>query len=163
MAMPEAPTDWRHEARTLLAAGYGQNEAARKLGVPPERLKKWAQRSGINKSIQATLARVSPMMSPRDTAKLSPIVPAATVMADDAERLGPEARHVASRIAYKSLLHVENTVDADPELGLVQLDSALTAGKLLRTANARGWEAQPATQENHSHLHLHQAIRPDQP
>ncbi len=137
--------DWRHEARTLLAAGYGQRESARKLGVPEDRLRKWASREGITSTMKATLAKMSPVVSPREPqpGKMSPAVTtAAEIIQGDAERLGPNARHIAARIGHKALSQVERGMDVDPEAGLVQLDSALTAGKLMQTANVPGWERQ---------------------
>jgi len=47
-------------------------------------------------------------------------------------------------MAANALESFADTCEADPERAAILIDPALTAGKLLQTANVPGWERQPA-------------------
>lgn len=127
----QTPTDWRHEARTLIAAGYGQRETARKLGIPEDRLRKWASRAGIRTSPQPIVTTLPRML------KASPNVTAASVIQGDAERLGPKARHLAARIGHASLTEIAGYKH---QKLLAALPAANKAGSLMVKGNVPGWE-----------------------
>lgn len=153
--MAETVIDWRHEARTLILAGMGHREAARHLGIPEERVKKWATRAGIAK------ARAQAVV----TINSSPGVPKTTagdVLHAELTSLGADGRLYAARVGVGVLRHHAGVLEADPEAVSARIDEAVGATRLLQNGNVPGWERQATSTEQHSHLHLHQHLRPDQ-
>ena len=139
METTQTVTDWRHEARTLLAAGYGQRESARLLGIPEERLKKWAQRNGIAVSIQRTLANVP--MSPAS----SPNVPTAAQII--AESSVEDAKACRVGLIRRARTVIEAAVDraaVDPEKALLEAPLIASEAATLQRSNAQGFERREA-------------------
>lgn len=132
--------DWRDEARTLLAAGFGQAESARKLGVPIERLKKWAQRAGI----RTLVPKLSPVPAP--ALKRVPNVPtAAQILADTTVDDSKETRIAYIRRARITALAALDRAEQDAEKALQESPLLLADAKLLQAANAPGFERQDRT------------------
>ena len=103
--MTDAPVDWRNEARTLIATGLGVRETARQLGLPEDRVKKWASRSGIVNEVKQARQVVASVLSPN-------VPTAAEVLAN----LGPDSKRLGAIVLNRSLrrfseMHPDDVID----------------------------------------------------
>jgi hypothetical protein len=162
--MPAPRTDIDVQGVCYRVAMQGIRPTAKATGLPVATVRDIAKRHNVIVPDASTrLVPASTQAQPIHTGVHTPSTqPAHAVATDELAGNGQEGRLLASRAGVKALREVNRVMDADAAAGLVAVDSALTAGKLLQTANVPGWERQAQSNEQHSHLHLHQAVRPDQ-
>lgn len=139
MADTQTVPDWRHEARTLILAGMGHRETARKLGLPEDRVIQWAYRAGLAKDRERA---VSTLVSSSVIKGAS----AGQILADTAR----EDAH-ATRLAFirRARVVVESAAvraEADPEKALAEAPLLASEATTLQRANAPGFERQQEQQ-----------------
>lgn len=165
--MPAPRTDIDESGIAARVALQGIRPTAKATGLPSSTVRDIAKRQGVKVPDQAMrLVPVTPPMAPRPhslaSAQLSAQPPHA-VITDELTRLGSDGRLYAARVGVGVLRHHAGTLEADPEAVSARIDEAVGATKLLQNGNVPGWERQATSTEQHSHLHLHQAVRPDGP
>lgn len=131
----EAPVDWKHEARTLICAGFGVRETARKLGQDEDKVKQWAWRNGIVAGLQKAKAEF--------VTKLPSVTTAAVVLADSLAENGKASQFA---IAKRGKLVLEAALERahdDPEKALQESPLIAAEVKSQQGANVPGFERQP--------------------
>lgn len=109
-AAPTLTRDWREQVRTLVAAGMSVRQAARELGLPVDRVRKFAERAKLCQTV---------------TVAMSPMSPAVPTAAEILSKQGPDTRVKLSIAANKKATHLS---EQDPP----KIDST----ELLQTAKA---------------------------
>jgi len=129
METAQTTPDWRHEARTLILAGMGHREAARKLGLPEDRVTKWAYRAGLAKDRERAVSAIASTNVHKTTA--------GEVLQDELMFKGGDSRLLAARIGHESLTVISKY---KRQKLLAALPAANEAGSLLQKGNVPGWE-----------------------
>lgn len=124
--------DWRHEARTLISAGFGVRETARKLGQDEDKVKQWAWRNGIVASLKAARAEI--------VTKLPSVTTAASVLADEIANNGATSRLAVSQIGARTLPYVADLALESPEMALALADQVASTVASQQRANVPGYE-----------------------
>jgi hypothetical protein len=146
--MPAPRTDIDEQGVAARIALQGIRPTARALDLPVATVRDIAYRNNVKVPDMATRLvpastqeRVQQRPAYREGEALS-TQPAHAVLTDEVASKGSRGRLAAARIGCTTLEGIADTVEAEPERGVILVDSALTAAKLMQTSNVPGFERQ---------------------
>lgn len=156
------------EAVKAHAIVHGVRPAAAAFGLPASTVKSWSTRErwlqpALRPVVQPLPATLAPRASNASTPSQAALI---AKQRQDAKTHGyaREAAHhglkTAATVARAGSKRDATTAQQERALAIAQ--DAKAWASTAQLANVAGFERQATSQENHAHLHLHQAVRPEQ-